>query len=122
LVLVLMNERFSDGTPTDLRYLVQAQYPADQELPALTQQSTALVPMQAAQNLGDVSLTITSARLVETSALPPELAYLVLDMYNWSRVKMRCTYEQQFGMAVGCRGRTLRTRCQCVASRGLCAS
>jgi hypothetical protein len=80
LVLVLMNERFSDGTPTDLRYLVQAQYPADQELPALTQQSTVLVPMQAAQDLGDVSLTITSARLVETSALPPELAYLVLDI------------------------------------------
>jgi hypothetical protein len=80
LVLVLMNERFSDGTPTDLRYLVQAQYPADQELPALTQQTTALVPMQTAKNLGDVSLTITSVRLVETSALPPELAYLVLDV------------------------------------------
>jgi hypothetical protein len=80
LVLVLMGETFADGSPTDLRYVVQGNYPADQEIGGGNQSATAVIPMQTAHLLGDLTVTVQSARLVSSATLPPELAYALLDV------------------------------------------
>ena len=79
LVLVLIGETFADGSPTDLRFLVQADYPADQEMPLLTG-SNNLVAMGESEQIADVMLTVSDTRLLPSSNLPPELAYAVLDV------------------------------------------
>jgi hypothetical protein len=80
LVLVLIGETFADGSPTDLRYLVRANYPHDQELGSLSANTRPLIPMRTAHNLGNFSLSVQDARMVTSPNLPPELAYAVLDL------------------------------------------
>jgi hypothetical protein len=81
LVLVLIGETFADGSPTDLRYLVRANYPADQEIALLEANNQAsIVPMGIAQNIGDVTLTVSDARLVSSANLPSDLAYALVDI------------------------------------------
>jgi len=77
---VLIGETFADGSPTDLRYLVRANYPHDQELGSLSANTRPLIPMQMAHNLGNFSLTVQEARWVESPNLPADLAYAVLDV------------------------------------------
>lgn len=80
LVLVLIGETFADGSPTDLRYLVRANYPNEQELGALNTNTRAIIPMQTAHNISDLSISVQAARLVTSPNLPPDLAYAVLDV------------------------------------------
>lgn len=80
LVLVLIGERYADGSPTDLRYLVQATYPHDQELGRLNTTARPIIPMQTAHTIGELSVTVQDARLVTSPNLPTDLAYAVLDV------------------------------------------
>jgi hypothetical protein len=80
LVLVLIGETFADGSPTDLRYLVRANYPNEQELGTLNSNIRAIIPMQTAHTIGDLSISVQAARLVTSPNLPPDLAYVVLDV------------------------------------------
>jgi hypothetical protein len=80
LVLVLIGETFADGSPTDLRYLVRANYPSEQELGALNTNSRPIIPMQTSHPIGDLSIAVQGARLITSPNLPPDLAYAVLDI------------------------------------------
>ncbi|MCI0712733.1 MAG: hypothetical protein L0154_21435 [Chloroflexi bacterium] len=81
LVLVLMGETFADGSPTDLRYLVEASYPIHQEIARLQADAQAsVVPMGTSQFIEDSSLTVQDARLVASNNLPPDLAYALIDV------------------------------------------
>jgi hypothetical protein len=80
MVLVLIGETFNDGAPTDLRYVVMASYPADQELSRLTAAVRGTIPMGEVGETAGVLLSIVDAQLVTSPALPPEMAYGVLDL------------------------------------------
>ena len=81
LVLVLIGETFADGSPTDLRYVVRAEYPTEQELGALNTNTRFVIPMQTPHTISDLSISIQTARLVASPNLPSDLAYAVLDIH-----------------------------------------
>ncbi len=80
LALVLIGETFADGSPTDLRTVIRATYPTDQEMGGLSQHAPAVIPMQTAHQLEGMTLTVQAGRLVADDTLPPELAYAVIDL------------------------------------------
>jgi hypothetical protein len=80
LVLVLIGETFADGSPTDIRYLLQADYPVEQELSYLATIQPAIIPMGTSQALGDFDLTVTEAQLSPSPNLPPELLYALVNI------------------------------------------
>jgi hypothetical protein len=80
LVLVLIGETFADGSPTDLRYLVRAEYPTGQELGALSTDTRPIIPMQTVHTISNLSISIQAARLIVSPNLPSDLAYAVLDI------------------------------------------
>jgi hypothetical protein len=80
LVLVLMGQTFADGSPTDLRYLVQASYPEDQELGRIVEQARPLVAMGQVQQVGGVNVSVQETQVLSSTTLPPEWVYVVMDV------------------------------------------
>ena len=80
LALVLIGETFADGSPTDLRLVVRATYPVDQELGGLSQRAPSVVPENTAHLLGDLSVTVEGAQLLVGEGLPADMAYAVVDI------------------------------------------
>jgi hypothetical protein len=80
LTLVLIGETFADGAPTDLRYVVRAAYPTEQELSALSETAPRVLPAGTPYTLNGLTLTVRFARLMMDPALPSEMAYAVVEI------------------------------------------
>ncbi|MFZ4829041.1 MAG: hypothetical protein ACOYLB_16955, partial [Phototrophicaceae bacterium] len=79
LVLVLIGETYADGIPTDLRYLVTARYPAEQEIDTLRAQARPLIPLHTPYPLDGFTLTLNGGQWIAPAQLPPDLAYAVVE-------------------------------------------
>lgn len=79
LVLVLVGETSTDGLPTDLRYVVHAHYPPDQETARLTSPSSQRVPLGVEHDFGSLSLTVQRAQRLTSAELPQGWRYWVLE-------------------------------------------